>query len=138
MSRRCNSIYFHFNYRCKSFAHANQDPLRMNIQKKADSSTYISHQIQRPLHGRNSLTKKKHSFILHRRRHHFRRRRKFTPLPDLGAVFPKNDWNGDEDQSNEAEEGTSPIDTESVEHVHAEQREDSSGEGSEEGVCCYC
>ncbi len=81
---------------------------------------------------------KKPSLILHRRRNRFRCRRKFTPLSDLGAVFPKNNWNGDEDQSNEAEEGTSPIDTEGVEHVHAEEGEDGSGEGSEEGVCCYC
>lgn len=84
------------------------------------------------------ILKKKQSLILHRRRHRFRRRRKLTPLPDLRAKFPKNNWNRDEDQSNAAEEGTSPIDTESAEHVHAEEGEDGSGEGSEEGVCCYC
>lgn len=80
----------------------------------------------------------KRSFILHRRRDRFRRRRKFTPLPDLSAVFPKNDRNWDEDQSNAAQEGTRPFDTESIEHVHAEEGEDGSGDGSEEGVCCYC
>ena len=88
--------------------------------------------------GKKPNQRRNKSLILHRRRHRFRCRRKFTPLPDFGAVFPKNDWDGDEDQSNEAEEGTSPIDTESVEHVHAEQREYGSGEGSEEGICCYC
>lgn len=64
------------------------------------------------------------------------RRCEFRFAADSAAVFPKDDRNRNKSGRDAAEEGASPLDAHTIEHVSGEEGKDGAGEGPEEGICC--
>ena len=52
----------------------------------------------------------------------------------LVAILVENDWDGHEHKGHTTQERTRPVNLERIEHVRGEEREDTTGQGSEEGI----
>src|SRR6266511_4698736 len=65
------------------------------------------------------------------------RRRKLTPSSDPLSIQVENHRYWNHDCSKAAQQSASPLYVQIIKHLHCEEPESGTGDGAEEGICCY-